>query len=63
MHEWLEGLGELRLDVLVLIQDLQVLEGLSQISHPVGVVDRVYKLILLTGNILTVKEGGKALLC
>ena len=42
MHEGLEGLGELRLDVLVLIEDLQVLVGLPQISQPVGVIDRVY---------------------
>ena len=43
MHEGLEGLGELRLDILVLIEDLQVLVGLPQISQPVGVVDRVYE--------------------
>ena len=42
MHEGLEGLGELRLDVLVLIDDPQVLVGLPQISQPVAVVDRVY---------------------
>jgi len=42
VHEGLEGLGELRLDVLVLIEDLQVLVGLPQVSKPVGVVDRVY---------------------
>ena len=42
MHEGLQGLGELRLDVLVLIEDLQVLVGLPQISQPVRVVDRVY---------------------
>ena len=42
MHEGLQSLGELRLDVLVLIEDLQVLVGLPQISQPVGVVDRVY---------------------
>ena len=43
VHEGLEGLGELRLDILVLIEDLQVLVGLPQISQPVGVVDWVYE--------------------
>ena len=42
VHEGLEGLGELRLDVLVLIDDPQVLVGLSQILQPMAVVDRVY---------------------
>ena len=42
VHEGLEGLGELRLDVLVLIEDLKVFVGLPQVSQPVGVVDRVY---------------------
>ena len=45
VHEGLEGLGELRLDVLVLIENLQVLVGLSQISQPVGVIDRVYEWV------------------
>ena len=42
MHEGLQGLGELRLDVLVLIEDFQVLVGLPQVSKPVRVVDRIY---------------------
>jgi hypothetical protein len=45
VHEGLEGLGELRLDVLVLIEDLQVLVGLPQISQPVGIVDWVYEWV------------------